>query len=165
MCGGTVSSSWPNPSVSVPILEDCCHTRLPCVATKIRGAFWIEFPCYTACMAMHILEQPMSMDAVRELAKEWYGMMIKGCVDVHKKRVALGGDYHMETCELLVAEGSSHQDVWGFNIRFDTTENGELEFDSLVNIKPVLGNKSRAVEDAAVVEQATAIIREWIVFP
>jgi hypothetical protein len=115
-------------------------------------------------MSIQIITKPMTILEVRKLADEWYGTLIKGCVDVSKDKVALGGDYHMESCELLVADGSSHQNVWGFNVRFDSSEKGEIEFDSLVNIKPSLGNKSRRVEDPEIISRATATIRKWIIF-
>lgn len=104
------------------------------------------------------------MKDVRALALEDYGDMIKGTVDIIENKVALGGDYHMETCELLVEGGSKHTNIWGFNIRFEEDQNGILEFDSLVNIKPALGNKSRSVENPEIIEQATKIIHSWIQF-
>lgn len=104
------------------------------------------------------------MKDVRALALEDYGDMIKGTVDIIENKVALGGDYHMETCELLVEDGSKHTNIWGFNIRFEEDQNGILEFDSLVNIKPALGNKSRSVENPEIIEQATKIIHSWIQF-
>lgn len=113
---------------------------------------------------MRILKKPIPMSEVRALATEWYGTMIKGTVDIAENKVALGGDYHMETCELLVKDGSHHANIWGFNIRFDEGQKNLLEFDSLVNIKPALGNKSRSVEDPEIIEKATKIIHSWIQF-
>lgn len=113
---------------------------------------------------MRILKKPIPMSEVRVLATEWYGTMIKGTVDIAENKVALGGDYHMETCELLVKDGSNRANVWGFNIQFDEGQKDILEFDSLVNIKPALGNKSRSVEDPEIIEKATKIIHSWIQF-
>ncbi len=115
-------------------------------------------------MAIQILDRPLSMAEVRTRALEWYGTMIKGTVDIERRKVALGGDYHMESCELLVLDGSDHKNVWGFNIRFEENENGVLEFDSLVNIKPAQGNKSRSVEKSEIAQKAEEIIREWVIF-
>lgn len=98
------------------------------------------------------------------LAKEDYGTMIKGTVDITENKVAIGGDYHMETCELLVEGGSNHTNIWGFNIRFDEDQDTLLEFDSLINIKPAIGNKSRSVENPEIIEKATKIIHSWIEF-
>lgn len=115
-------------------------------------------------MSLHLLEKPILMKDVRVLAQEDYGTMIKGTVDIVEKKIALGGDYHMETCELLVENGSSHHNIWGFNIHFDEGPDGLLEFDSLVNIKPAIGNKSRSVENPEIIEQATRIIHSLIEF-
>lgn len=115
-------------------------------------------------MPILILKKPTSMEEVRTLAIQWYGTMIKGTVDIIENRVALGGDYHMETCELLVDDGSKHTNIWGFNIRFEDDKAGILEFDSLVNIKPAFGNKSRSVGNPEVIEKATKIIHSWIKF-
>ena len=109
-----------------------------------------------------ILTDKVSIDFVKEFAKSEYITMIKGCVDIKKELVAIGGHYHMETCELLSTQGSNHLDVWGFNIRFEIDENGELEFDSLVNIKPALKNMSRSINDQNVIDKATIIIKNYI---
>ena len=115
-------------------------------------------------MEIKILIEKMNMDEVKTLASNWYDTMIKGTVDIAQNKVALGGDYHIESGELLTKHGSKPEDVWGFNIRFEEDSNGTLEFDSMVNIKPVLGNKSRSILDEEVSKKAESIIRSWIVF-
>ena len=115
-------------------------------------------------MSLHLLKNTTSINDVRILAQEDYGTMIKGTVDIVEKKVALGGDYHMETCELLVENGSNHTNIWGFNIRFDEGQGELLEFDSLVNIKPAIGNKNRSIENPETIQEATKIIHSWIQF-
>ena len=109
-----------------------------------------------------ILTEKMSIIEVKKLAGLWYGTMIKGAVDVESGRVALGGDYHIEDSELLTATGSKFADVWGFNIRFEENPDGVLEFDSMVNIKPNLGNRSRGVNNEQIVKKAREIIYKYI---
>lgn len=115
-------------------------------------------------MEMKILTEKIGMKDVRSLTEQGYGTMIKGTVDVAQNKVALGGDYHIESCELLVKGGSKSEDVWGFNIRFEEDENGVLEFDSMVNIKPAQGNKSRDILDENITKKAEDIIKSWIEF-
>lgn len=109
-----------------------------------------------------ILDHKISTEEVKKLADFWYGTMIKGAVDVEQGRVALGGDYHIEDSELLTASGSKFDDIWGFNIRFEENKNGVLEFDSMVNIKPNFGNRSRSINDEEVVKKAIEIIYKFI---
>ncbi len=116
-------------------------------------------------MEIIILSEKMPMDEVRSFARHWYEGLIKGTVDVERRLVALGGEYHIESCDILVQDGSKHGNVWGFNIRFEEDQNGILEFDSMVNIKPSIGNKSRAILDEEVVCIAKGIISSWIIFP
>lgn len=109
-----------------------------------------------------ILDHKITIEEVKKLAEFWYGTMIKGAVDIEGGRVALGGDYHIEDSELLTSMGSKFEDVWGFNIRFEETPNGVLEFDSMVNIKPNLGNRSRNIADTEIIRKATEIIYKFI---
>ncbi len=114
--------------------------------------------------SIKILENQISMDEVKKFAENWYGSMIKGAVDIVDGRVALGGDYHIEDSELLTATGSKFENVWGFNIRFEENPDGVLEFDSMVNIKPNLGNRSRNIKDEEVIKKGTEIIHKYIKF-
>jgi len=102
------------------------------------------------------------MEEVKKLAEFWYSTMIKGAVDIEGNRVALGGDYHIEDSELLTSTGSKFEDVWGFNVRFEESPDGVLEFDSMVNIKPNLGNRSRSISNDEIIKKATEIIHRFI---
>ena len=113
-------------------------------------------------MNIKILDQKIGIEKVKKLADSWYGTMIKGTVDVELRRVALGGDYHIESSEILTSSGSKFEDVWGFNIRFEENKDGVLEFDSMVNIKPNFGNRSRGINNQEVIKKATHIIYKFI---
>ena len=105
----------------------------------------------------------MNMGDVRKFAEHWYGTMIKGTVDVAQNRVALGGDYQIESAELLVQNGSKSENVWGFNLRFEEDNNGVLEFDSMVNLKPAYGNRSRSVENLEIQEKIKKIVAKLVI--
>ena len=113
-------------------------------------------------MDIKILDHKISTGEVKKLADFWYGTMIKGVVDIREGRVALGGDYHIEGSELLTSAGSKFEDVWGFNIRFEENPDGVLEFDSMVNIKPNFGNRSRNISNEETIKKATEIIYKFI---
>ena len=63
---------------------------------------------------------------------------------------------------MLTDSGSKFEDVWGFNIRFEENKDGVLEFDSMVNIKPNFGNRSRSINNLEIIEKATEVIRKFI---
>lgn len=113
-------------------------------------------------MGIQILNHQITTEEVKKMADAWYGTMIKGTLDIEQERVALGGDYHIESSEMLTSSGSKFEDVWGFNIRFEENPNGVLEFDSMVNIKPNFGNRSRGINNEEVIKKATGIIYKFI---
>jgi hypothetical protein len=76
---------------------------------------------------------------------------------------ANGGDYHMETCELLTNMGGNHKNVWGFNLRYLDDSSAVIEFDSLVNIKPSV-NKGRVFESENIKQEIETLVRKFINF-
>jgi len=112
---------------------------------------------------IQIVEGHIHLGAVKILAKETYEYMIKGTVDVVREVVALGGQYHRDSADLLVLNGSLGNDVWGFNVVFDESEQGYfLEYDSMVNIKPNLSNNKREILDQGVRDKVKAIIEKQV---
>jgi Protein of unknown function (DUF5674) len=58
----------------------------------------------------------------------------------------------------LLAEGSHQRDVWGINLypQLDTPD--WIEFDSMINLRPSSGNRSRGVDDLATREGIVALV-------
>jgi hypothetical protein len=66
---------------------------------------------------------------------------------------------HADEEALLLGEGSPQASLWGINLY--PAEFGSsrfIEFDSLINIRPRQGNRTRSVDDAAARAAITAIV-------
>ncbi|MFH1171557.1 MAG: DUF5674 family protein [bacterium] len=108
---------------------------------------------------MHLIEKQITREQLRELAKERFGDMVKAVVDVEKKIMAVGGELHADEEALLIERGSAQKDLWGINLYPDLSDDQWIEYDSMINIRPSQGNRSRDVEDAAVQERIKAIVQ------
>ncbi|MEK6286159.1 MAG: DUF5674 family protein [Acidobacteriota bacterium] len=95
-----------------------------------------------------IISEPISTQRVAEMAAERFGDMVKAVVDTNRRLLALGGELHSDEEAALLELGSTQADLWGINIYPDQQRSEWIEFDSLINIRPRLGNRSRGVEDA-----------------
>lgn len=85
--------------------------------------------------------------------------MVKGVVDVEKGLLAIDAELHADLEKLLLDNGSDQFDLWGINLYFD----GDLvEFDSMINIRPTQGNRSRSVEDEKTQRQILEIVNHWV---
>jgi hypothetical protein len=107
--------------------------------------------------------QTISLDEIRTLAKERFGDMIKGVVDLGRGILLLDADLHADQEASLLADGSQQADLWGINLYPDVAGEDWLEFDSMINLRPSSGNRSRGVDDAAtraaIVEFVLRVVR------
>lgn len=94
--------------------------------------------------------EPVTLDELREMAKERFGDMVKGVVDLRRELLLLDADMHADQEAELLADGSAQEDLWGINLYPDVDGTDWLEFDSLINLRPSFGNRSRGIDDPAI---------------
>ena len=63
---------------------------------------------------------------------------------------------------MLLDDGSRQQELWGINLYPDDATDDWIEFDSMINVRPAQGNRSRGVENSDVQELIRAIVGELI---
>jgi len=107
--------------------------------------------------------QPISLDEIRTLAHGRFGDMVKGVVDLARGTLLLDADMHADQEAELLAEGSAQADLWGINLYPDAAGDDWLEFDSMINLRPSFGNRSRGVDDpltrAAIARLVARVVR------
>ena len=105
-----------------------------------------------------IILQPISRKEVEVIASERFGDMVKGVVDIEKKIMALGGELHADEETILLEQGSKQENLWGINLYPGVHDDSWLEFDSMINIRPKQGNRSRGIEDILIQHQIRDIV-------
>jgi hypothetical protein len=90
----------------------------------------------------------IALDEIRALAQARFGDMIKGVVDLERGILLLDADLHADQEASLLADGSKQANLWGINLYPDMAGDDWLEFDSMINLRPSFGNRSRGVDDA-----------------
>ncbi len=84
-------------------------------------------------------------------------------VDVRQGIMAIGGELHAdEEVVLTEQEGSKREDAWGINLYPNETGEGFIEFNSMINLKPALGNRSRGVNDPVIREKIIAVVSRLV---
>lgn len=118
--------------------------------------------CYNE--AMRILQVPTSK---QDLAKESTNFIddntIKGAVDIKRELLAVDSPMHYDCEQLLLENGSKQEDIWGINLYLDSDSIDDLvEFDSMINIRPAQGNRSRNVESPEIQAKIKAVVSKWL---
>ena len=92
----------------------------------------------------------------------YFGDMIKAVVDVKQGLLGLDAELHADIEKELLAQGSMQADLWGINLYPEMDGEDLIEFDSLINIRPYQGNRSRDVQDPTVRKQIIDIVNRLI---
>lgn len=114
-------------------------------------------------MPIQVLNAPVTVEELKRLAADQFGDFVKAVVDVGCSVMAIGGELHADEEAVLLQQGARQADLWGINLYPDRPGVEIIEFDSLINIRPSRGNRSRGVEDPAVQRQIRAIVERLVV--
>jgi len=107
---------------------------------------------------IHLLNRPATSRQVQEML-EVYPILVKIVVDIRRRLLAGGGEMHADCEALLLIEGSEQDDLWGAN--WYPAEQ-RIEFESLINIRPRLGNRSIIIQSEEIRQQVAAITHEHL---
>ncbi len=114
-------------------------------------------------MPVSIIKNTITRFQLHQIAKERFGDMVKVAVDIEQGIMAVGGELHVdEEVSLVEQEGSRNENIWGINLYPDKKDDEFIEFDSMVNIKPTSGNRTRGVDDPQIRERIKNIVNNLI---
>lgn len=106
---------------------------------------------YTLRMSpAQICNDSVSLEFLKMLAKERFGDMVKVVVDLKRKKLAIGAGLHADEQKMLLEDGSVQEDLWGANIYPEKAGDDFIEVDSMINMRPNQGNRSRDITDPLV---------------
>lgn len=107
---------------------------------------------------LRIVRQPIARAELAALAESQFGDMVKAVVDLSRGVMAIGGELHADEEAALLDDGSRQSDLWGINLYPAEAGDGWIEFDSMINVRPAQGNRSRDVEDEVRRRQIVTIV-------
>lgn len=98
------------------------------------------------------------------MAEGRFGDLVKAVVDIGRGIMAVDADLHSDQEAALIDDGSRQGDLWGINLYpGDHGTEAWIEFDSMINLRPGQGNRSRSVEDPATRRQIMDVVSGLVV--
>jgi len=113
-------------------------------------------------MEIRVVRDSISRDELAEIAKQQFGDMVKAVVDMEQGIMAIGGELHSDEEAMLLDQGSAQRHLWGINLYPDKPLGEWIEFDSMINVRPSGGNRSRYVETSEVREAVTKAVNRLV---
>lgn len=111
---------------------------------------------------MLIIDKSISIKELAEIAKNFFGDMVKGVVDIEKEILAIDAELHADLESVLLKNGSNQDYLWGINLYPELEGDDFLEFDSMINIRPNQNNRSRGVDDEKIRQKIIEIVNKRI---
>lgn len=111
---------------------------------------------------MKIVNDKISLTELKQLAVARFGNFVKAVVDIDQGIMAIDAELHADEEALLIEQGSKQQDLWGINLYPELSGDELVEFDSMINLKPTQGNRTRSVEAPEVRTKILQIVNNLI---
>jgi len=105
---------------------------------------------------IHILREKPTSEQLADVLKE-YETMIKIVVDIRRRVLAGGGEMHSDCESVLLDDGSQQDDLWGANWY---PVDQRIIFESLINIRPSMGNRSILIQSEELRKQVELVTVE-----
>lgn len=114
---------------------------------------------------MKLVTESISLDELKTMSTKMYNELVKAVVDIEKEIMVVDAEMHVDEERLLLEEhDSEQQNLWGINLHpFQLGAPDWIEFDSMINIRPSWGNRSRGIESAAIQEKIKKIVAKLVV--
>lgn len=103
-------------------------------------------------------QDKISRQQLSIFAKNMFGNLVKGVVDVEKEVMVIDAELHADEEAYLLEYGSAQENLWGINLYPELENDDWLEFDSMINVRPSQNNRSRGVDDLVLQKKIRVII-------
>ena len=107
---------------------------------------------------MKIITQQVTLAELQQMAAALFGNLIKAVVDVDRKILAVDAELHSDLEALLIENGSNQKNLWGINLYPEMKGDDFVEFDSMINMRPSQGNRSRGVDSSEMRKKIVEIV-------
>ena len=105
----------------------------------------------------------IKLEELSQMADDMFGDLVKAVVDVARDTMVVDAELHADEEALLIQHGSDQTDLWGINLYPGLEGDDFVEFDSMINLRPSRGNRSRGVEDPEIRKRIRRIANDLVI--
>ena len=113
-------------------------------------------------LVMKIIAQKIILAELDQMAAAGFGNMVKAVVDIDKELLAVDAELHSDLEALLLENGSKQKSLWGINFYPEMKGDDFVEFDSMINMRPSQGNRSRGVDSPGIRKKIMEIVSQKV---
>lgn len=93
-------------------------------------------------------KKTITLEELTAMSEKMFGKLVKVVVDIEREIMAVDAELHVDLEDLLLENESIQDNLWGSNFHPSKfPDQNWVEFDSMINVRPIVGNMSRYVEN------------------
>lgn len=104
-----------------------------------------------------ILSKPATEEDIKK-ALEHYEDYIKVTIDIELETVSIGGEYHYDSEQILLTQGSKQDDIWGGGLKISTKT---IRTNAMINLR-AKRNASAEILDSEIREKFISILKKYL---
>lgn len=111
---------------------------------------------------MILVQDKITVQELEKMSEKMFGKIVKAVVDLEKGIMVVDAPMHADQEQLLLESGSKQENLWGINFHPDKIGDNFIEFDSMINLRPGWGNRTRGVDDPRVQAKIRALVNRLV---
>jgi hypothetical protein len=112
---------------------------------------------------MLLVDKQISIQELATMSEKMFDRLVKAVVDIERGIMVVDAPFHSDQEAFLLEEGATQENLWGINIYPDKVgEEGFIEFDSMINIRPAIGNRGRGVYNPEIQKQIRKVVSKLV---
>jgi len=113
---------------------------------------------------MELVDKTISNETLKVMSQHMFDNLVKAVVDIEKEIMVVDAGLHADEEEFLLENDSEQKNLWGINLypeHFGTEK--FIVFDSMINLRPSQGNKSRGVDNPLIQVTIKRIVLKLVI--
>lgn len=112
---------------------------------------------------MKLVEKEISLEELKQMSTHMFESLVKAVVDIEKEIMVVDAPMHVDQESYLLEHDSKQENLWGINLYPDQWGKPEfIVFDSMINLRPSQGNRTRSVENPTIQKQIIKIVMKLV---
>lgn len=108
-------------------------------------------------------KQKITQVELADMSQKMLDILVKAVIDLEQEIMIVDAFMHSDQEAVLLEQGSQQENLWGINIRPDRTDESWIEFDSMINIRPNQGNRSRGIQSDVIQKKIRSIVERLVI--
>ena len=113
---------------------------------------------------MKLVKDKVALSELKQMSEKMFGQLVKAVIDIEKELMVVDAEMHADQEEFLLEQDSKQENLWGINFHPYIQGDDWIEFDSMINMRPAWGNKSRSVDSPELRKKIIKIVNKLVIY-